>query len=216
MELNNGPSDWTRFVQLIQIRFGPPLTDSPIGEVALLQHAGSVDDYCKQFMALSCHDLVISEVHQIQLFTASLGKPLRTDVSLQKPEMLGEAIMYARAYEQWDHAPQALAVPVAAIRLPGRSVARQPALLALAAPAGSSASSSSSVHNKPTPSLKLSSSAIAERKKTCQCFHCDDMYVPGHHDMCKHLFVIKVLGDDEVEPPATGDPMISLHVLTGI
>jgi hypothetical protein len=59
-----------------------------------------VDDYCKQFMSLSYLDLAISESHQIQLFTASLGKPLRTDVSLQKPETLDEAIMYARAYEQ--------------------------------------------------------------------------------------------------------------------
>jgi hypothetical protein len=42
------------------------------------------------------------------------------------------------------------------------------------------------------------------------------MYVPGHRDVCKHLFVIEVLGDDEAEPPATGDPTISLHALTGI
>jgi hypothetical protein len=68
-----------------------------------------VDDYCKRFMSLSCRDPVISESHQIQLFTAGLGKPLCTDVSMQKPEMLNEAIMYARAYEQRDHKPQVLA-----------------------------------------------------------------------------------------------------------
>jgi hypothetical protein len=98
LELNNGPPNWTRFILLIQIRFS--LLLSPIGELALLRHEGSVDDYCKQFMSLSCRDLAISESHQIQLFTAGLGKPLRTDVSLQKLETLDEAIMYARAYEQ--------------------------------------------------------------------------------------------------------------------
>jgi hypothetical protein len=65
LELNNGPPDWTRFVQLVQIRFRPPLIDNSIGELALLRHAGSVDDYCKQFMALSCRDPAISEAHQI-------------------------------------------------------------------------------------------------------------------------------------------------------
>jgi hypothetical protein len=82
LELNNGPPNWTRFVQLVQIRFGPPLTDSPIGELALLRREGSVDDDCKQFMSLSCRDSAISESHQMHLFTASLGMPLRTDVPL--------------------------------------------------------------------------------------------------------------------------------------
>jgi hypothetical protein len=63
-------------------RFGPPLTDSPLGELALLRREGSVNDYCKQFMAHSCDDPSISEEHQIQLFTSGLGKPLHTDVTL--------------------------------------------------------------------------------------------------------------------------------------
>jgi hypothetical protein len=65
LELNNGPLDWTRFIQLVQIRFGPPLTDNPIEELALLRRTGSVDDHCKQVMALSCCDSAISEEHQI-------------------------------------------------------------------------------------------------------------------------------------------------------
>jgi hypothetical protein len=73
--------------------------DNPIGELALLRRTGSVDDYCNQFMALSCRDPAISEAHQIQLFTVGMRKPLHIDVSLQKPETLDEAIMYVRAYE---------------------------------------------------------------------------------------------------------------------
>jgi hypothetical protein len=49
-------------------RFGPPLTDSPIGEITLLRCDGSIDDFAKCFMALSCRDTAITEAHQVQLF----------------------------------------------------------------------------------------------------------------------------------------------------
>jgi hypothetical protein len=42
------------------------------------------------------------------------------------------------------------------------------------------------------------------------------MFFTNTRDVCKHLFVIEVLGDDEAEPLAIGDPTISLHALTGI
>jgi hypothetical protein len=151
-----------------------------------------VDDYYKHFMPLSCHDLAISESHQIQLFTVGLGKPLRTDVSLQKPETLNEAIIYARAYEQRDRKPQVLAASATTPRPGARSIPRQSATPAAPAPVNSVVSSTGSM-NKPTTSLKLSPSG----KKTGQCFHCNDLYVPGHKEVCKYLFIIQVLGDDE-------------------
>jgi hypothetical protein len=48
------------------IRFGPALIESPIGELALLQKEGSVDDYAEKFMALSCRDPPLTKTHQIQ------------------------------------------------------------------------------------------------------------------------------------------------------
>jgi hypothetical protein len=82
LELNDGPSPWPRFVQLVKKRFGSPLTKSPIGELALLRYDGSVDDFAKKFMALSCYDTTITEAHQVQLFLVGLDKPLQTDVML--------------------------------------------------------------------------------------------------------------------------------------
>jgi hypothetical protein len=50
-----------QFIQLVNGRFGPPLTDNPIGELVMLQHKVSVDDYNTWFMALSCRDLSLTE-----------------------------------------------------------------------------------------------------------------------------------------------------------
>jgi hypothetical protein len=67
----------------VNSRFGLPLTDTPLGELAMLRRTGSVDEFAKQFMALSCRDPTITEQQQIQLFTTGLGDPLRLDVALQ-------------------------------------------------------------------------------------------------------------------------------------
>jgi hypothetical protein len=63
-------------VKLIQLHFSPPLTTSPLGELALLRCDGSVDDYTTCFMSLSCRNPGISEAHQVQVFIAELGHPL--------------------------------------------------------------------------------------------------------------------------------------------
>jgi hypothetical protein len=39
--------------------------DNPIGELALLHHDGSVDDFAKCFMMLSCRDPAITEPQQV-------------------------------------------------------------------------------------------------------------------------------------------------------
>jgi hypothetical protein len=85
LELNVGPRPWPCFVQLVNKQFGLSLTDNPISELALLRHDGSVDDFAKCFMALSCRDTAITEAHQVQLFLVGLGKPLRIDVALHRP-----------------------------------------------------------------------------------------------------------------------------------
>jgi hypothetical protein len=86
-------------------QFGPPLTDSPIDEIALLRCDGGIDDFAKCFMALSYRDTTITEAHQVQLFLTGQRKPLRIDVALHRPPMLDDAIMLAWAYEQNKTAP---------------------------------------------------------------------------------------------------------------
>jgi hypothetical protein len=100
LELNCGQPDWNCFIQLVNARFRPPLTDSPIGELTMLRRTGSVNDYCNRFMALSYRDLTLTETQQVQLFITGLANPLRTDVALMQPRTLADAVVFARAYEQ--------------------------------------------------------------------------------------------------------------------
>lgn len=44
------------------------MTESPLGELKLLQHEGLVEDYCSRFMSLSCRDPSLTEAQQVQLF----------------------------------------------------------------------------------------------------------------------------------------------------
>jgi hypothetical protein len=103
LKLNNGPPSWNRFFAVVNARFSPPLTESPIGELALLRHDGSIDDYCNKFMALLCCNPAITKDHQIQLFTDGFGQPLQTDVTLQKLMSLDAAVMLVRACTQLDN-----------------------------------------------------------------------------------------------------------------
>jgi hypothetical protein len=87
-------------VQLVHQRFGPPLTESPLGELVLLCRARTVEEYKDQFLALACRDADLSDHQLIQIYTAGLGNPLKTDVALRRPATLDDAIMLARAYAQ--------------------------------------------------------------------------------------------------------------------
>jgi hypothetical protein len=51
-------------------------------------------------MALSCHDPLLTEHQQIQLYITSLGNPLHTDVALQQLAPLDDAVIFAWAYVQ--------------------------------------------------------------------------------------------------------------------
>ncbi|KAG8069342.1 hypothetical protein GUJ93_ZPchr0005g15018 [Zizania palustris] len=66
----------------------------------MLRRTGTFDDFYKRFITLSCRDVSLTEAQQIQLFITSLGDPLYTDVALQQPSSLDDAIVFDRAYEK--------------------------------------------------------------------------------------------------------------------
>jgi hypothetical protein len=36
-----------------------------------------------------------------------------------------------------------------------------------------------------------------QRRKDGRCFHCHDMFTNGHKKVCKQLFIIEVIGDED-------------------
>jgi hypothetical protein len=204
LELNGGRPTWQQFIQLVNARFGPPLTDTPLGELAMLRRSGSVDEFARQSQ-------------QIQLFITGLGDPLRLDVTLQQPSSMDDAVIFARAYEQRlalrETGPQYTA------RSAGRTGARYAPPQGMSSSAAPSGTAVATPAKSSPPVVRLSPAEIAQRRKNNKCFHCDEFFTNGHKQQCKQLFVIEVLDVDEEEVdhgPTTNEPTISISALTGI
>lgn len=82
------------------MRFGPPILGNSLGELAQLRRMTTIEAYQKNFLALLCRTEPLSELQQVQLFIAGLGKPLQTNIELQHLTHLHTTISLARAYEQ--------------------------------------------------------------------------------------------------------------------
>jgi hypothetical protein len=99
VERNHGTSDWAAFVKLVNQRFGPPLRGNMLGELIQLKRETTVADYQSRFLALVNRCTGLTKKQQIDIFTAGLRNPLKTDVELEQPATLDDAMVLARAYE---------------------------------------------------------------------------------------------------------------------
>jgi hypothetical protein len=72
--------------------------------------------------------------------------------------------------------------------------------------------------SKPSTTIRLSPTEVAQRRKEGKCFHCDEFFIHGHKEHYKCLFNIEVVSDEECvsDPSNGGEPTISIHALTGI
>ncbi|KAG8047322.1 hypothetical protein GUJ93_ZPchr0008g13337 [Zizania palustris] len=82
---------------------------------------------------------------------------------------------------------------------------------------GGLVSSSASINNEVEVTKKLSLAEIADRRKNDQCFHRNNTFTQGHKQVCKQLFLIEAINDEEDPqyPTTVPDPTISIHALTG-
>jgi hypothetical protein len=73
--------------------------------------------------------------------------------------------------------------------------------------------------SSPTTFLRFTPAEIAQRRKENKCFHCEELFTPGHKQHCKQLFVMEVLQEDDdgrEQELYSDEPTISIAALTGI
>lgn len=219
------------------MRFGPPIRSNPLGELIRLRSTGTVAKYQEQFLKLLACWPNIVEDQQRDIFTAGLLNPLRTDVELQHPTNLEEAMSLARAYERRleldvevapPFAPSQAGSPPPLVRsaLSRTPVAPVAAPLASASPApskpGDVPTATSAPPHRPVPSpgtrfTCLSSAKMVERRVKGLCFNYLEKFTPEHSKTCtmKGIYLLEL--DIEItldDPPE--DLEISLYALTGI
>jgi hypothetical protein len=97
MECDFGMVSWPCFVEFVNLRFGPPIRTNSVAEMKALVRMATVEEYSWRYLALlsRCDDL--STRMAIDLYTGGLGQPLASDVELQHPANLLQAMSLARA-----------------------------------------------------------------------------------------------------------------------
>nr|GMD77104.1 uncharacterized protein LOC109172063 [Ipomoea batatas] len=174
---------WAQFKEACTLRFGPPRSINPLGELANLKQNGrDLVDFIDDFQTLLARADNVLYSQQVNLFTAGLDEVLRIDVERMQPVSLDEAINIARDYARkgllLHHAPP-----------------RQPF------PSQTPPSSAITVHQQPQSRTrqKLSPTEMMERQKRGLCYNCDEQWVKGHR--CKQqLYMLGFNGDGDDEP----------------
>jgi hypothetical protein len=206
LERDHAIPSWARFAEFVNMRFGPPLRTNSLAELKDLRRTGSVEEYQRQFSVLLCRCDDLSPSQQVNMFTAGLGEPLRTDVELQNPTTLQYAMSLARAYERRTALPTGTALPKSF-----RSNTR------------SSADATTGVTTTPSKPAapakqrfkRLTMEEMATKRANGECYHCPAKYTADHKCPVKGVFLLE-LDDDIGEDEAVEELGISLHALTGI
>lgn len=161
-------------------------------------------------MVYLCHYNDLTKRQQVNLFTARLNQPLRSDVELLAPSNLQTAMSLAHSYDQRSTANKA-EKPATTAR-PAVSAMNQAAQTATpATPATSSAPPEADSHRF----RRLIPEELSAKRAKEECYYCTDKYVPGHKCGGKGVFLLEL--DDGVELEDLAEELgISLHALTGI
>jgi hypothetical protein len=219
-----GSPTWKEFIKRISARFGPIVRSNPLGDLSRLQFYGSIEDYQDQFLILLARCEGLREEHQIHLFTAGLPEPLKTDVELQQPPTLEDAMNLSHAFAWRQNVASSVVV----------SKARPSYQRTWATDSNSSTPATTHVQQTATTSApnkdlppgsrfrRLTQAEMTDRPAQGLCFNCLEKFSREHAKTCtmKGIYLLELdaigpSGDEGGESYAE-DVEISLHALTGL
>jgi hypothetical protein len=215
LEKNHGTSTWDEFERLVNQRFGPPIRGNALGELIQLRRETTVADYQTRFLTLVNRCKGLTEPHQIDIFTAGLHDPLKTDVELEQPATLEEAMALARAYE---HRLTMSAEPTT--RLASRPAYGRTKQLAIPTPPSAAGGQTSGPATTTTELRfkRLTAAEMAAKRVRGECYNCTEKFSKEHLEVCsvKGIFLLELDTPEPLEQLDDTSPLISLHVITGI
>jgi hypothetical protein len=206
LERDHAIPSWARFAEFVNMRFGPPLRTNSLAELKDLRRTGSVEEYQRQFSVLLCRCDDLSPSQQVNMFTAGLGEPLRTDVEMQTPTTLQYAMSLARAYERRTVLPTDAALSKPSHSNPRSSTAATTVVTVIPP---------KSVAPAKPRFKRLTMEEMAAKRANGECYYCPEKYTGDHKCPVKGVFLLE-LDDDVAEEEAVEELGISLHALTGI
>lgn len=134
------------------------------------------------------------EIQQVNIFTAGLLEPLKTDVELLNPQDMETAMSLARSYER------RMTVMANANKSPATKQGRFPTPRPSATTTTTTAAAATpvtpqTVETQPPQRTfkRLTADEMATRRQAGLCFNCDEPFSRGHK--CKNLFEITVIND---------------------
>ncbi|KAL8140348.1 hypothetical protein V2J09_006369 [Rumex salicifolius] len=175
--------NWERFRECCHVRFGPPMSNNPLGELVNLKQSGSVAEYQENF--------------QILLARTSDLTPRQ-----QQPGNLGIAMNMTRSLSisKFYHKGACDKTPRMNIANPSQDKSATDYTNSQGTALPPEKSEGSSLSSMGSSSLfikKLTRDEMAERRAKGLCYNCDDPYVRGHK--CWKLFWIEVQQGFELE-----------------
>jgi hypothetical protein len=161
--------------------------------LALCKRTGTIVEYQDRFQALLPRASRLDEEQRVQLFTGGLQPPLNLDVEVHNPQTLKGAMSLARKLELREQyaalAPRAANRGAAAC---SSTTPRPPC----AAPANQAAPNTITIEGHPVK--RLTQAEQKERRRLGLCYNCDEKFVRGHNRVCKRLFLLDgVLEEDD-------------------
>jgi hypothetical protein len=217
-EQNQGTTSLAEFVKLVNQHFGTPLRGNALGELIQLHRDRSVTDYQTKFLSLLARCEHLMEKHQINIFTAGLHNPLKTNVKLENPATLEVAMALARTYEQQrlslqddvpaHVSPLGCATPACVVSSPKPLLLPVPPLVAgVKEPSASLAMSCFK---------RLTATEMAAKRKCGECYNCMEKFSHEHLKICpmKGIYLVQMTHDDVSTDDEEDGPHISLQAIT--